>query len=172
MVALTLPEEVLDALRRVHPDPGWAIVQLVEGFLDRDREESPERPDKPPAELVHLPGGRSLIVVDPRLFRGLEGVSTIPLSDGGAFLALDHGGLADLEVALTDCLETLGGTPEHDRLCEVRDIVRAWRRDRSLVFRTKSIIVAEGATGGEPRLLAPLGASTRTTARRTRGRVG
>jgi hypothetical protein len=33
VVALTLPEEVLDALRTVRRDPGWAIVRLVEPIL-------------------------------------------------------------------------------------------------------------------------------------------
>jgi hypothetical protein len=149
---------VLDALRTVHPDPGWAIVRLVEPILhDGDRRPHASTP-KPPAELVHLPDGRALIVVDPSVFKGLRGVSTIPLSDGRAFLAFDQGGgLADLEVAIIDRREMArAGTSERAHLAEVRDIVRAWRRDSQLMFRTRSIIVVEGAVGVERRPLATL----------------
>ncbi len=161
VVALTLPEEVLDALRMLHQDPGWAIVQLVEPILS-DRAHG-RRPTAPAAiaELVHLPGRRALIVVQPQVFTRLDGVSTIPLSDGRAFLAFDHaGGLGDLEVAILDQLEVAPTrSAERTQLMQVRDIVRAWRRDPRLVFRTKSIIVAEGIVGVERRRLAALEAS-------------
>ncbi|HEU5303140.1 MAG TPA: hypothetical protein VFU40_00730 [Gemmatimonadales bacterium] len=45
---------------------------------------------------------------------------------------------------------------ERTELIEARDIVRAWRRDPGLVFRTKSIIVAEGVAGAERGPLAAL----------------
>ena len=162
VVALTLPEEVIEALRTVHRDPGWAIVQLVEPILHSGEHRRQQRPHRAPAELVHLPGGRALIVVEPRVFKGLHGVSTIPLADGGAFLALDNGGLADLEVAIIDRLEaTPMKTMEHDQLMEVRNIVREWRRDTTLAFRTKSIIVAEGAVGVERGPLSTLDGADR-----------
>ncbi len=158
MVALTLPEEVLDALGTVHQDTGWAIVQLVEGRLTDGARESRTRALAPLAELVHLPGGRALIVVQPRLFTGLRGVSTILLADGRAFLALDHqGGIADLELAILDLLEELPArSRERAQLIQVRNLVRTWRRGSGLVFRTKSIIVAEGAADTERRPLATL----------------
>lgn len=158
LVALTLPEEVLDALGTLHRDPGWAIVQLVEPIL---RDSPNRRPPRPPAalvELVHLPGRRSLIVVQPQAFTPLRGVSTIPLADGRAFLAFDHaGGIADLEVAILDQLEvTPARSPERKRLMRVRDIVRAWRHHPGLVFRTRSIIVVEGVGAVARRPLATL----------------
>jgi hypothetical protein len=158
VVALTLPKEALDALGTVHPDPGWAIVQLVEPIL---RDGPSRRRPRPPAalvELVRLPGRRSLIVVQPQAFTPLRGVSTIPLADGRAFLAFDHaGGIADLEVAILDQLEVAPARSlERKRLTRLRDIVRAWRHDPGLVFRTKSIIVVEGAGAGAGRPLATL----------------
>ena len=30
LLALTLPDDVVKGLRRIHPDPGWAIVSLYE----------------------------------------------------------------------------------------------------------------------------------------------
>ncbi len=35
VVALTLPEEVVSGLRRLHPDLAWAVVTLVEDKLAR-----------------------------------------------------------------------------------------------------------------------------------------
>jgi hypothetical protein len=156
VVTLTLPEDVLDALRSVHRDPGWAIVQLVEPMLSDGKRAGRPRTPKPVAELVRLLGGRSLIVVQPDIFAGLRGVSTIPLADGGAFLAFDHdAGPADLEIALLDRLdeESAKGT-RRAQLLQAREIVRAWRQDAGLVFRTKSIILVEGAVDVEPRPLA------------------
>jgi hypothetical protein len=161
MVALTLPEEVLDALRTVHPDPGWAIVQLVEPILSAGPHRQRPRGPAPLIELVHLPGRRALIVVQPDVFARLRGVSMIPLADGRAFLAFDHaGGLADLEVAMLDQLEAAPArSTERAHLTQVRDILRAWRHDPALVFRTRSILVVEGVAGVERRPLATLQAS-------------
>ncbi|HSF05359.1 MAG TPA: hypothetical protein VLG10_06160 [Methylomirabilota bacterium] len=158
VVALTLPEEVLEALRTLHQDPGWAIVQLVEPILGEGGHRRRATGPAPLIELVHLPGRRALIVVQPEVFARLRGVSMIPLADGRAFLAFDHaGGLADLEVAVLDQLETAPPkSAERARLMQVRDILRAWRHDSGLVFRTKSIIVVEGVVGVERRPLAAL----------------
>jgi hypothetical protein len=157
VVTLTLPQDVLDSLRTVHRDLGWAIVRLVEstgGDGAANRSSGPH----PLAELAHLPGKRALIVVQPEAVRGLRGISPIPLADGRAFLAFDHGGgLADLEVAIVDTLEA---TPRHSRqsaqLMQLRDIVRAWRRDHRLSVRSKSIIVIDSMARIDRRPLAPL----------------
>ena len=157
VVALTLPQDVLHALRTVHRDLGWAIVRLVESSLGANAASRTSGP-QPLAELAHLPGKRALIVVQPHACKGLRGVSTIPLADGRAFLALDQpGGLADLEVAIVDTLEA---TPRHSRqsaeLMQVRDIVRVWRRDPGLAVRSKNIIVIDSSARAERRPLAPL----------------
>lgn len=145
VVALTLPDEVLDALRTLHRDPGWAIVQLVDRILSNDAHRRQPTSPAALAELVHLPGRHALILVQPQVFRRLRGVSTIPLADGRAFLAFDHpGALADLEVSILDRLEVAPArSAERTQLMQVRDIVRGWRRDFRLAFRTKSIIVVE-----------------------------
>jgi hypothetical protein len=122
---------------------------------------------------VHLPGRRGLIVVEPQAFKGLRGVSTIPLADGRAFLAFDGaGGLADLEVAILDALEVAPPASEnHAQLTQLREVVRAWRRDKRLAFRTKSIIVVELLGAGDRRLLAPLrGINAATQSREARRR--
>jgi hypothetical protein len=155
-----LPEEVLDALTTLHPDPGWAIVQLAEPMLRDGAERHRTRHRAPLAEIVHLPGRRSLIVVQPQVFTPLRGVSMIPLSDGRAFLTMDGGGgIADLELAILDQMAvTPADTVEHTRLTQVRELVRSWRLDPGLVFRTRSIIVVEGVSRVERRALTTLDA--------------
>jgi hypothetical protein len=175
VVALTLPDDVLVALRSVHHDPGWAIVRLVESTVREPGLTAAPRTARPLAELVYLPGGRALIVVEPQPFKRLRGVATIPLADGRAFLAFENaGGLADLELALVDALEK---TPTASRsrapLAEIRGIVRGWRRHPKLAFRTRSIIVVEGIVEGPWRPLAPLkrdAPTPRASSRRRRPR--
>jgi hypothetical protein len=153
-----LPEEVLHALRTLHRDPGWAIVQLVERHLSDGQHQQRPTGSAALAELVYLPSRRALIVVHPEAFRRLRGVSTIPLADGRALLAFDHaGGLADLEVAILDQMEVAPArSAERAQLIQVRDIVRGWRRDPKLAFRTKAIIVAQGVVSADRRQLAAL----------------
>jgi hypothetical protein len=157
VVALTLPQDVLDSLRTLHPDPGWAIVQLVESTLGDGAAKRPPKEATALVELAHLPGKRGLILVQPKLFKRLRGVSTLPLADGRAFLAFDQAqGLADLEVAILDTLEGIPpDSGQHAQLMQIRDILRAWRRDPGLAFKTKSIIVVEGTAAVQRRPLAP-----------------
>jgi hypothetical protein len=157
VVALTLPNDVLDSLRTLHADPGWAIVRLVEARLGASPRERAPREPKPLAELVHLPGKRGLILVQSAAFKHLRGVSTVPLTDGRAFLAFDQEGtVAQLEVAILDAMETArSDRAQHARLLQMRDIVRGWRRDPRLAFRAKSIILVEGLAAVERGPLAP-----------------
>jgi len=159
LVAVTLPVSALNALRSLHADLAWAIVQLVEQTLgDREGSRALERQVAPLAELVHLPGGRSLIVVQPKAFASLVGVSTIPLADGRAFLAFDHAaGLSDLEVAVIDRLEQLPpGNEERVQLDVLRKLLRSWRHDPRLSFRAKQILVVQVRAGSERAAVAPL----------------
>ncbi len=152
-ITLTLPDDVIDWLRGVHPDPAWAVVKLHDRYRDRTK----QRAAKPDAELVQLPGRRALIVVRPDLFRGLHGVSLIPLQDGRAFLALaGSGGLAELEVALLDKAEKAEASyTERQQLRAIRSQIKSWRQS-GIKFETRSIIVAllSPAEGRQP---GPLG---------------
>jgi hypothetical protein len=165
VVAITLPEEVIAALRTVHQDLGWAIVRLTEPLLGQGRHRQASGGSPQPAELAYLPGRRALIVVAREALADLPGVDAIPLADGRAFLALEPGrGIADLELAILDRLEaTAPGTPQRRVLATLRETVRSWRRNPHLAFRTQSIIVIEGAT----RAGAPLAALQRAESRRT-----
>ena len=142
VVALTLPEDVLRGLRKVHADVGWAIVSLLEKSPARPSDQSGVLPD---VALVTIADRRSLIVVNRAVFRRLPGVSIIPLHDDRAFLALEDGhGMSDLEVAVIDSLDdhTVDGR-ERKALQSLRTQLRRWRQDRTLRFHAKSIIVVE-----------------------------
>ncbi len=146
LLALTLPEDVVSRLKKIHPDPAWAIVSLVESTRPgRQR----QRVATPKVELAQLSGRRHLIVVDPNSFRSVPGVAVIPVAAGRALLALDDGkGVADLELAILDRLDDSKTEPtERKELSTLRSHVRDWRRSRRYRFSTRSIILVERATG-------------------------
>ena len=136
LVTLTLPNDVLDWLKTLHADPAWAIVKLHEQASRRRR--SVEL-----AELVRLPEGRALILVNARALSHIPGVAIIPMSDGRGLLALEAGhGVADLELAVIDRLDAprLSAT-EREALMALRDKLREWRQ-QGVGFESRSIIVA------------------------------
>lgn len=143
MVALTLPEDAIDRLRRVHRDLGWAIVKL----LDHAAVGEPDRTarSQPDVELVAVADRRSLIVVNREVIRNLPGVNIIPLNGTRAFLALDiDRGMSDLELAVSDRLADAGITRrEREALTALRSHLTAWRRDPALQTHTRAIIVVE-----------------------------
>lgn len=144
LVALTLPTDVVHALRERDQDLAMAIVGLVErrtkGTADSRTNEAP-----PDVELATIAGRQSLIVVNRTAFRRLPGVSIVPLSGNRAFLALQAGlGLADLELAVVDRLDDPAvAAAERKALTLFRAQLRAWRADRSLRFHARAIIVGE-----------------------------
>jgi hypothetical protein len=142
LVALTLPRDVVEWLRSLNHDPAWAIVSL----FDRSAKRSQSR-DVPRRETELVSVGRRcwLIVVNQKSIKTLPGVSLIPLSSGWSFLALEPGkSIADLEVAVVDQLEERSlAESKRNVLTELRRQLREWRQDRSLSFRTRSIIVVE-----------------------------
>jgi len=143
VVALTLPEDALDRLRRVHRDLGWAILKL----LDKEprRASTLDEDAQPDVELVTVADRRSLIVVNREVIKNLPGVNIIPFSGNRAFLALDiDRGMSDLELAVSDRL----GDPRVERverraLAALRTRLTTWRRDDGLQFHTRAIIVVE-----------------------------
>lgn len=144
VVAFTLPEDVIDRLRRVHPDLGWAIVKVLDGQTPR----RPARRDvQPDVELVAVSERESLIVVNQEAIRNLPGVSIVPLSDNRAFLALDiDRGMSDLELVVGDRLaEGAPSARERQALEELQAHLRAWRQNRRLHVHTRAIILVEEA---------------------------
>ena len=140
---MTLPEDTIRALGQIDRDTGWAVVKLLQGTTRTAG--PPDGQDHPDVELVTVGARRSLIVVNREAIPALPDVNMLPLSDTRAFLAFDPGrGVSDLELAIIDRLgdETLP-IRERKGLERMRAQLAAWRRDRSLVFHTRSIIVVE-----------------------------
>jgi hypothetical protein len=151
VVALTLPEGVIQGLREVHPDLAWAVVTLF-----KRRKVLPQaRASWADAELVSIADRHSLIVVKRKTLTKVPGVRAVPLDHERAFLALETGwGIADLELAVLDRLADLkSGARERATLSELRDQLRRWRHSRALRFHSHSIIVVEhlANTSGKPR---------------------
>lgn len=155
LVTLTLPDDVVDRLKQMGPDLGWAVVKLCERASKQDRRDGQPRPI---ADLVQLPNRRALILVKPDVFRNIPGVAVIPLADGRGFLALEPGrGVAELEIAVLDRIDS-DGVPEPERaaLLTMRALLRQWRQE-GIRFHARSIIVAERSPEGfTPEPLAEL----------------
>jgi hypothetical protein len=151
VVALTLPEDVVRGLRKIHPDVGWAIVRLLEKASTR--KPAAEKP-QPDAELVTIADRRSLIVVNRAVFKRLPGINIIPLHGNQAFLALDAGrGMTDLELAVIDRLDDPAlDSLERKALQNLRAQLRSWRQDPLMRFHARSIIVVEGLPGRSRRI--------------------
>jgi hypothetical protein len=147
LLALTLPHDVVRALRRIHPDPAWAIVSLYERLARTDRRSRPG--GRPTVELAQLSPRNALIVVDPRAIRSVPGVSVVPVAAGRAFLAFDEGrGLADLELAVVERLQDpKASAAVRKELTVLRRQIRHWRRSRRLRFSTRSVILVERVSG-------------------------
>jgi hypothetical protein len=137
LISITLPRDVINWLGTIDDDLAWAIVKLHE------RATKGRISQVQVAQLVRFPGNRALILVDPDLFGKVPGISCIPLADGRAFLALNHGkGVADLELAVLDHLDTPGiDARQHDALTRLRALLRKWRQE-GIQFEQRSIIVA------------------------------
>jgi hypothetical protein len=171
VVAMTLPEDVIDRLHRVHRDLGWAIVKLL------DDQSSPKvRRDvtEPDVELVTVAERRSLIVVNREVIRNLPGVNIIPFTGNRAFLALDiDRGLSDLELAVSDRLaDGAVETRERRALTDLQGHLRSWRHDQTLLFHTRAIIVVERTTGKLSDRQQGAAARLRAAARRRLARPG
>jgi hypothetical protein len=149
VVAVTLPEEVVEGLRAVNPDLAWAIVTLFEKTTKRHKIRPTAHGE---AELIAVGGTRSLIVVPKQLFQGLNlpGVSILPFHDDRGFLALQPGrGVSDLVLAVDDRLhERSLGASKAAALRRLRTQLQRWRSSRQLRCDTRSIIVVERRRSG------------------------
>lgn len=151
LVALTLPEDTIQGLKDIDADLAKAVVSLVD--RTQGRTTSPVSGEwETPVSLAHVNDGRALIVIDPKVFGEIPGCAVIPLSEGRAFLALDPGWtLADLELSVADLLEDETIVlEEREAFTALRQSLREWRRDDSLSFHTRSIVLVERVAGWRP----------------------
>lgn len=146
LLALTLPQDTIEYLQGVDPDLGWAIVKLAD--RSRGDTERPGNEAEPPPDVSLVPIGprQFLIVVRAHeAFTMLPDVDLVPLGHGCAFLAFAlHHTIESLELALVDRLDGGAMPPEHrEPLAALREVLRSWRQDASIVFHERSIVVVE-----------------------------
>jgi hypothetical protein len=159
LVAMTLPEDVIKALRERHTDLARAVVALTD---EANGHAKPRRLGRHrPAELAEIGPRRFLITVDVNAVRVLPGCELVPITPRTAFLALQPGcGLADLALAVTDRLEEPGlDEQERGALTQIRLALRAWMRDKKLTHETRSIVVMRRVSLGIVLLSSNLAAS-------------
>lgn len=140
-VAITLPQDTVDELRRIHTDIGHAIVTLVNTFGDTQELAG----TRPIVGFEKVGRRRSLIVVDREALKGIPGCELIPVGEDRAFLALEDGrGLPDLELAILDRLAdpSVAGR-QRDGLEALRRALRECRRAPDLEVESRSIFVVE-----------------------------
>jgi hypothetical protein len=136
-ITVTLPEDVIDALRAIDADVARAIVRLVEPHLDKG--------PQPSAELRSF-GARSVILVPPNAQLGPRmGVELVPLSDGRALIAFDERlSTTQLELRAADAIDDEELTPRDRAVFEsLVQLLRSVRQSSSLHIREKRIIVVQ-----------------------------
>ena len=136
-VTITLPERVLDALARLDPDLGRAIVRLAQPLIGDRRH--------PPAELATF-GRHSVIVINPT--RSLEkrtGVELLHLPDGRALISFDRSmTIPGLELLIADAVDD-PELPAQDRevFAAVAGILKSARRSDHISLLQRHVIVLE-----------------------------
>ncbi len=141
-ITLTLPEQVIAALRGIDEDLSRAVVRLAQ----------PQMKKQPhaPAELAAF-GRRAVIVVNPtRTLEERTGVGLIPLSDGRALISFEQTTtIEQLELMLWDAVDNRGLPAEDQRVFEaVAQILRSARRSDAVALRQRNIILLESRHGG------------------------
>jgi hypothetical protein len=148
-ITVTLPEDVLDALRAIDPDIARAIVRLAEPHL--------EKAPHPSAELRSF-GSRSVILVPPSSQLGARtGVELVPLSDGRALIAFDERLSApQLELRIADAVADIELAPADRALFEsLGALLRTLRQSSTLRIRERRILVVQHARTPSPRPVRP-----------------
>jgi hypothetical protein len=144
-IAITIPEDIIEALQRTDTDLGRAVVALVDdGGAASFHAAGTEPVGVAPAESRHF-----LSVVDPRGFPPLPGCSLLRIAADRALITLTPGArLADLELQIIDRLAEIDtGSPEHRSLLALRGALKGWRTNQRIAVLERSIIVPESATG-------------------------
>ena len=133
-VTLTLPDDVIAALRGIDADLSRAIVRVTQPLVPSV--------SSPPAELFSY-GDRSVIIVRPsQILRDRTGVGLVSLSDGRALITIDAQlSLPQLELRLTDSIDDPALDDESRQLFGMlAEILREARKDDACELRTRPII--------------------------------
>jgi hypothetical protein len=141
LVAMTLPEDVIETLRSRDQDLARAVVEIVGETNGHGRTNTQARKETP--QLVRIAPRRFLITVNRKVVKHLPGCELVPLGGDAAFVALQPGsGLSDLALAVVDRLEEPSlDADERSALLKLREALRAYVRDKTLAHEVRSIMV-------------------------------
>jgi hypothetical protein len=136
-VTLTLPVDVIAALRAIDPDLSRAIVRVTQTAAPLALQ--------PTAELTSY-GDRAVITVPS--VRSIErriGVELVPLPDGRALISFgERLTIAELELRIGDLLtDPTIGKDERSTLEALAEVLRNARRSDGVAIRPRTIIVLE-----------------------------
>ena len=136
-VTLTLPEDVIDALRAIDADLSRAVASAIAPHVA----EAP----RPPAEVTSYGGGDRSVIVVPhsRALEARTGVELVPLSDGRALLAFDdYLSVPEFELRLVDALAD-PALEEGDRALfdAIARILKSTRLGEGAEVQQRSILV-------------------------------
>jgi hypothetical protein len=137
-VTITLPDDIVAALRTLDTDLSRSIVRLAELSAK-------ELVPREPVELSRF-GRSSVIVVKPvKVLAKLPGVTLVPLPDGRALISLGkEANIADFEISVRDAVDAAGTTSADRAVLEsLADCLRAARQARDITLSERSIIVLE-----------------------------
>jgi hypothetical protein len=140
VVAMTLPDAVIAALRTIDADLGHAVVRLA-------RAATAAAPL--PAELSAF-GDRAVILVPPSpALRDRTGVELVPLGDGRALISFDPQlTIHEIELRVNDALDDPDlPAGERTMFAELARILREARRSGRVALRERSIIVLQRLRG-------------------------
>jgi hypothetical protein len=156
LVKLTLPEDVVAALRAVDDDLSRAVVRLAQPLIGQARQ--------PSAELQAF-GTRAVIVVPPsRRLKDHAGVEFVPLSDGRALICFEEGlSISDIELRIRDALTDLVEAKDRETFEALEQILRTARLGDGVSLQRRTIILVRKKTarpGRSNRANAPTSASS------------
>jgi hypothetical protein len=142
-VTITLPDDIVQALRAVDPDLSRAIVRLAETS-------GAALVPRPAVELTHYGHSAVIVVARERAVERLAGVELVPLPDGRALISLDQEtGVAEFEVRVRDALDA-GSASASERIVleALGEILRTARRSRKVNLQQRGIIVLASRKAG------------------------
>ena len=145
-VTVTLPEDVVAALKRLDDDVSRAIVRIA----------LPLAADVTPYAAAELSkhGDTAVIVIRPEpALERMPGVTLVPLPDGRALISLDDAmTIYEFELTLRDALDD--GDIERTDVSAIRailDILKSARQAANITLRQRRIIVLQSTRRRGPR---------------------
>jgi hypothetical protein len=136
IVKLTLPEDVVAALRRIDDDLSRAVVRLAEPLIGQAPQAATE---------LKTFGTRSVIVVPPsQLLKHHAGVEFVPLPDGRALMCFDEGlPISEIELRIRDALTDSVEAKDRETFEALEQILRRARLADRVSVQRRSIIVLQ-----------------------------